>query len=517
MISRAWTSSRGGERNLTTAQRSSGVDAGVRTSAYEPFPLTLHRQARTALREHVRRAVLRVGVLVLGDLIVVSLVTGVVEASQHHLAFSVAAAPVSRALFVQGRLVQLQLLCSIFLGLLALGNYRAGDRRRDPSSIMAGSLLGVGLILWPLLWSAPSILSFLEFGVTAAMLGIGLVLERIAVDTAVTHLRPTNVGAPRTLVIGFERDAREAMASVALRDRGEFQLIGFLDLSASPSGDAIGGVSDLVTVIDVHRIDTVVLCGRIEAASFSHLVTIADAAGCKVIALPVELLANDVEASILWHRGVPMVQLTRPGLRGQHLLMKRCLDLTGALLAVVILSPAFIAIAIAVRLTSRGPVLFRQLRVGTGGHLFSILKFRTMVADAEAQREALSEQSIYGDARLFKIKNDPRITRVGRFLRRTSLDELPQFWNVIRGDMSLVGPRPPLPAEVELYDEHHFSRFAMRPGITGPWQVSGRNEVTDFEEVIRLETAYMRRWSIWKDIEIIVQTIPAVLRMDGAH
>jgi lipopolysaccharide/colanic/teichoic acid biosynthesis glycosyltransferase len=140
-----------------------------------------------------------------------------------------------------------------------------------------------------------------------------------------------------------------------------------------------------------------------------------------------------------------------------------------------------------------------------------------MVHDAESRRVELLTRSIYEDSRLFKVRNDPRVTRIGAFLRRTSLDELPQLWNVLLGHMSLVGPRPPLPCEVALYEEHHYARLNMRPGMTGPWQASGRNRITDFEEVVRLESAYIRQWSIWKDLAILLKTVPVVLRMDGAH
>ena len=140
-----------------------------------------------------------------------------------------------------------------------------------------------------------------------------------------------------------------------------------------------------------------------------------------------------------------------------------------------------------------------------------------MVHDAEARRDGLEQDSLYNDQRLFKLKNDPRVTRIGLFLRRTSLDELPQLWNVLTGDMSLVGPRPPLPAEVDLYEEHHYTRFDVKPGMTGPWQVNGRNLITDFEEIIRLETEYIRGWTIWKDLGLLLRTVPVVLFMRGAH
>jgi lipopolysaccharide/colanic/teichoic acid biosynthesis glycosyltransferase len=212
-----------------------------------------------------------------------------------------------------------------------------------------------------------------------------------------------------------------------------------------------------------------------------------------------------------------MLRLTHPGARRQQLVLKRVMDAATATVALVALAPVMGLIAAAVGLTSRGPILFRQERVGIGGRRFHIYKFRTMVADAEAHRPGLAAHSVYTDGRLFKVVDDPRVTRVGQFLRRTSLDELPQFWNVLRGDMSLVGPRPPLPEEVQLYDEHHYRRLVMKPGMTGPWQVGGRNRVTDFEEVVRLEAAYMRNWTIRKDFRIMARTVPVVFRMDGAH
>jgi lipopolysaccharide/colanic/teichoic acid biosynthesis glycosyltransferase len=174
-------------------------------------------------------------------------------------------------------------------------------------------------------------------------------------------------------------------------------------------------------------------------------------------------------------------------------------------------------IALAIYISSPGPIFFRQTRVGLGGRLFKITKFRSMVHDAESRRDDLAPKSLYNDLRLFKVKDDPRVTALGAFLRRTSLDELPQLWDVFLGEMSLVGPRPPLPAEVDLYEEHHYTRFDVKPGMTGPWQVNGRNLITDFEEVIRLETDYIREWTIWKDLGILLKTVPAVVNMRGAN
>ena len=197
--------------------------------------------------------------------------------------------------------------------------------------------------------------------------------------------------------------------------------------------------------------------------------------------------------------------------------LKRTLDLTGATVGLVMLSPVFLVLALLVKLDSPGPVFFRQPRVGRGGRYFRIIKFRTMRLGADAQQAGLLAQNIYRDPRLFKIVRDPRVTRVGRWLRRISADELPQLWNVLRGEMSLVGPRPPLPSEVERYEAHDYARFDVKPGITGPWQVSGRNEITDFERVITLETEYIRGWSLARDLWILCRTVPAVLARRGAH
>src|SRR5262249_10283264 len=174
----------------------------------------------------------------------------------------------------------------------------------------------------------------------------------------------------------------------------------------------------------------------------------------------------------------------------------------------LVIWPLFPIIALIIRFDSSGPVLFRQERMGVGGRKFRILKFRTMVADAEARKAELQHLNEYGDPKLFKIKRDPRVTRVGRILRKTSLDELPQLWNVLRGDMSLVGPRPCVPAEFANYEPHHFVRLVVVPGLTGPWQVNGRNNVLDFDEVVRLEQQYIRSWSLLQDLIILVKTVP---------
>jgi exopolysaccharide biosynthesis polyprenyl glycosylphosphotransferase len=197
-----------------------------------------------------------------------------------------------------------------------------------------------------------------------------------------------------------------------------------------------------------------------------------------------------------------------------HGALKRSLDVALSLLALVATLPLWLLIAIAIKVDSRGPFIYRQVRMGRGGRPFRIVKFRTMVVGAEALVGALRSDAIAGPH--FKLRDDPRVTRVGRWLRRYSLDELPQFWNVLRGDMSLVGPRPPLPEEAEFYDERERARLLVRPGITGLWQVSGRSNL-GFEECVRLDLQYIAHWSLATDLRILWRTLPAVLTGRGAY
>ena len=194
---------------------------------------------------------------------------------------------------------------------------------------------------------------------------------------------------------------------------------------------------------------------------------------------------------------------------------KRCIDVAIAITLLVLLLPLLIVIAISIRLDSPGPILFRQVRLGKDGRPFQFLKFRGMVQDAESR---LSELRAFNDADgpIFKMKHDPRVTRVGRILRRTSLDELPQLWNVVRGEMSLVGPRPPIPAETEKYEPWHRYRLRSTPGITGLWQVNGRSDVS-FETMVRLDLQYINEWSLWLDMRILFRTLIVVIRCHGAY
>lgn len=192
---------------------------------------------------------------------------------------------------------------------------------------------------------------------------------------------------------------------------------------------------------------------------------------------------------------------------------KRLIDVLGALVGLAITGAILIPVAIAIWVDDPGPIFYSQIRCGLNGQFFRIWKFRSMVVDADKVKHLVKNEA---QGLIFKNEKDPRITRVGRFLRRTSLDELPQFWNVLMGQMSLVGTRPPTQDEVSKYSPHHFQRLAVKPGITGEWQANGRSTVKDFEEIVKMDLDYQKKWSVGYDIQLILKTIQAVLNKSGA-
>jgi lipopolysaccharide/colanic/teichoic acid biosynthesis glycosyltransferase len=193
--------------------------------------------------------------------------------------------------------------------------------------------------------------------------------------------------------------------------------------------------------------------------------------------------------------------------------LKRVIDITGALVGITITAIVAIPIAIAIQLDNPGSIFYCQTRCGAGGQPFRIWKFRSMVTNAEQMKHMVKNEA---KGNIFKSKDDPRITRVGKFLRRTSLDELPQFWNVLRGEMSLVGTRPPTVDEVSQYSVYHWQRLNVKPGITGEWQANGRSNVADFEDIVEMDLDYQRKWSIRYDLQLILKTIQVVLNKHGA-
>jgi exopolysaccharide biosynthesis polyprenyl glycosylphosphotransferase len=199
----------------------------------------------------------------------------------------------------------------------------------------------------------------------------------------------------------------------------------------------------------------------------------------------------------------------------RQMFIKRCMDIVGSIVGLILMFIAFIIFAPIIKIQSPGPIFFKQPRVGRNGRRFNLYKFRSMYKDAEERKKELMDQNKI-DGNMFKVDHDPRVTPIGRFMRKYSIDELPQFWNVLKGEMSLVGTRPPTEDEFELYKSHHRARLGIKPGITGMWQVSGRSDITNFEEVVALDTQYIANWNLSMDLRILLKTIMVVIKGQGA-
>ena len=213
----------------------------------------------------------------------------------------------------------------------------------------------------------------------------------------------------------------------------------------------------------------------------------------------------------------PVITYHRVCLNGSSKAIKRVIDIFGSLVGIIVFSPIMLVTAIAIKLDSKGPVIFKQERVGLNGQHFKMYKFRSMCTNAEELKAKLMEHNEVEGGLMFKMKDDPRITKVGKFIRKTSIDELPQFFNVLIGNMSLVGTRPPTMDEVALYSRVQWRRMSIKPGITGMWQVSGRSEIKDFDQIVELDTIYIDKWSIWFDFKIMFMTVLCLIRRKGAY
>jgi len=479
--------------------------------------LRLQRRSRDNVRRQLARAAFRVTVLVLVDVAAFAAMRGMLRAVRDYAVLGPSVAHAVRTLVPRGALSGWQFAVALLVGLVVTGNYGQGDRRRSAAHLFLGSALAVALPLWMEIWTRSLSMVLVEYVLSTTLVWMGLLAERFTIDRVVAVVRPPENDASRAIFVGPAQDCRVVVDAPVFSSGRNYLSLGFVDTSWPSAADALGCRADLGRLIHEQHAEAIVICGHFDDALFQQVVDTTLSAGCELLSIPRTQSVPGLRPAFIWRDGEPLVALTAPALKGQQLVIKRAADIVLALLGLVVLSPVLALIALAVELDSQGPVLFSQVRVGFGGRRFKIHKFRTMDLDAERRLEEVRAHSLYGDPRLFKAVADPRVTRVGRWLRRTSLDELPQLWNVVKGQMSLVGPRPPLPSEVELYATHHYGRFDVKPGITGPWQVNGRNEITDFEQVVKLETAYIREWSLGKDLQILWRTVPVVLKMRGAH
>ncbi len=351
----------------------------------------------------------------------------------------------------------------------------------------------------------------------AAQVVVTFVL-RFAVRFFLKAIRARGYSSRFVLVVGTGEPARNFVRRLERHHELGLVVAGHLSLEPGPRRVGIrpvlGTVDQIEAVLHSHVIDEVAICLSGKSLSLVEPITRLCEEEGKIVRIPLDEVGLTLPGGRLEDfDGIPVLSLVYGPDRILSLILKRLLDMVGAAFALVLLSPLFLTVGLLVLLRDGLPVFFRQLRVGLHGRPFTLVKFRTMVPDAEERLTELeASNEIRGQA--FKVTNDPRLSRTGRFLRRTSIDELPQLWNVLKGEMSLVGPRPPLPREVAGYDVWHRRRLSMKPGITGLWQVQARRE-EEFDRWVELDIDYIDRWSIWLDLKIMLKTIPAILTQEG--
>jgi exopolysaccharide biosynthesis polyprenyl glycosylphosphotransferase len=322
----------------------------------------------------------------------------------------------------------------------------------------------------------------------------------------------------RAVLVGTGAHIDKVAHALAEAAHSPVDVVGFISLEPKPDNGlrSLGRIGDLPEILAGHKVEEVIIADSdFPQEQAVELADICHQRGVSVHVAPSTMEILLERADFVPGQSVPLFRLRPPVFEGFDYLLKRSFDIVGSLVLLVVLSPVLLLTALAVRLTSRGPVLFRSARPGMGGEPFACLKFRTMHTDAEQLQADLEAQN-EADGALFKMKADPRLTPVGRFLRRFSLDELPQLLNVLRGEMSLVGPRPLPIRDFERLDDWHRKRYLVMPGMTGLWQVSGRSEL-DFDDLVRLDFLYLERWSVFLDLVILLKTIPAVFMRRGAY
>ena len=466
-----------------------------------------------AVRRHTGRVATRFAVLLTGDLVAIFIARALAlwlaaETARGAEAFS------QTPLVVGGRRF-------IFLGLLTLvavfatGGHSRHRALNQPIRLF-GAAAGAVLVTWAG-GIARGFLSdlILPMVATAATLWLSLLVVRQFSEWFLRHVWPAQRGAGTAILVGSPRVGGRFEHAVAAPG-GDYRVAGYVAADPADHGDFIGRIDDLSALIDAHDAEAVVVCADLPATRINGLIEECLHAGCQVLFPARAVRVYGLRPILVWHHDQPFFELGSPVLRARALISKRIVDVVLGSILVVILAPVLALIALVVRLESPGSPLFLQERAGLGGRCFRMMKFRTMREGADEEKQQLAHLNQSGDRRLFKIRDDPRTTPLGRFLRRWSLDELPQLFNVVIGEMSLVGPRPFFEADFSAYEDHHFRRLDAKPGITGLWQVSGRSEVLDFEDVIFLDRQYIEQWSFWLDVSILFRTIPAVLRRTGA-
>lgn len=401
----------------------------------------------------------------------------------------------------------------------ALGTYGPAHARREyhKAGFLGGALVVVTWMVFGRFYPALQ-LPLSALLVFAAAWGVGSVGARHMYDWAVQKMYRAGFGRRRTLIIGDHESAWQIIEDLMVSAEKFTQIVGHLVPDPARDPTALGGLDQLGEIIESQDVWAVIVSSRLDMVPFRKVLHQCLLHGTSVSVVPEILSELPYQVSSEKLLGWPLIRLEMSQLHWVQVVLKRTTDLVLSLAGMVLLLPVYAAVALAVRLNSEGPIFFRQQRLGVGGKPFTIYKFRSMLTDAEEilQRDPeLYAEYVANDYKL-PPSRDPRVTSVGAFLRRTSLDELPQLFNVLKGEMSLVGPRPIVPEEIENYGSEAGMFLAVKPGVTGQWQINGRSQV-GYPERARLDLEYIENWSLIEDLEILFKTVPHLIRGDGAH
>lgn len=401
----------------------------------------------------------------------------------------------------------------IWFGLFAYFNLYSSLRTRSLSDVLSAVVkihfagaIAASSILYLTAQQGSSRIFFGTFVLISLVL---ISIEKASVKLFLSAIRKRGYNFRHILIVGDNERAQRFTRLVEEHAGWGLRIVG---------NPPLGEVRNIAEICATQTVDEVVVCLPKEQTAVAEEVRhILQHMGITVRMVPDGSVFLPLRDELSYfHDEIPMFTYYGKPFDVGQLFLKRCLDVAGALAGLGLTAFLFPFIALAIRLDSPGPLFFRQVRVGENGRLFTCWKFRSMYRDAERQKKELIPLNEMNGA-IFKIRNDPRVTRIGKILRRTSLDELPQFWNVLRGEMSLVGTRPPTPEEVAGYGYKHRKRICIKPGITGLWQVSGRNEIRNFDEVVRLDIEYIDQWSLWLDVKILMKTFRVLLARNGAY
>jgi exopolysaccharide biosynthesis polyprenyl glycosylphosphotransferase len=475
----------------------------------------LQRRGQVNFRRHVLRDIRRFSVLLVGDLTSFYVMRALLRAIRDGAALGGLLSNQITSILPKGILNGWQFAAALVLGMVVMGNYGQGDRRKDPRRLLLASALATALPLWMTIWTRGLEVVAMQYILTSGLVWLGLFTERVVLDRIVERVAPHRRQVAATLFVGPAEECRAAVEGPAFGKSVEHRSLGFVDVHIPPAPDSLGHLVEFANVLAESGAEAVVICGYLPDGRFHDVVDAALAAKCQVFSVPRAIDVAGVQPTVVWKRGQPLIELHRPVVAAPALFIKRIADCMAAALGLIVLSPVFALVSVLIKLDSPGPIFFGSPRWGQRGKHIRIWKFRTMVDGAASVLDRDPDlRAAYNKG--VKLRLDPRVTRLGKVLRRWSIDELPQLFNVLVGEMSLVGPRPKLFGEEDRYGPLFGAILGVPPGITGLWQVSGRNNLS-YEERIALDVDYVRRCSLLLDLKILGQTVPVVVRGGGAH